>query len=104
MDSDGYIIRQDVLLVSLVGYLGDYVVTDTEALDMDLTVFIGHIFLAESIAGNISAFHTESEPFQNAIFRCLFDTDITNLSVMIKPFPASFSTITVLPSSLMEKA
>ena len=56
-----------ILLVGFVGHLRDHIITYAQSLDVNLTIFIGHKVLAESIAGDIRALHAEGETLQYAV-------------------------------------
>lgn len=73
-----------ILLVGFVGHLRDHIIADAQALNVDLTLFIGHKVLAESIAGDIRALHAEGEALQHAVIRSLFNADASGLCLVDK--------------------
>ena len=73
-----------ILLVGFVGHLGDHIIADAQPLDVDLTLLIGHKVLAESIAGDIRALHTEGKALQHAVIRSLFNADASGLCLVGK--------------------
>ena len=51
---------------------------------MDLTLLIGHKVLAEGIAGDIRALHTEGKALQHAVIRSLFNANASGLCLVDK--------------------
>lgn len=79
---NGHIGRQFVFLSSFVGHLGNHIITDTQALNVDLAVFIGHILLREGLTGDIRTLNLEGEALHDLILGGLFDADAAGLGIV----------------------
>ena len=86
---DGYsdIVRQDISLVGFVTNFGDYIVADTETVNVNFTVSVSHKFFGVMITADVSAFYLKGEAFNHAIFRSLFDSNAAGLRIIDKADP-----------------
>lgn len=73
-----------ILFVGFVGHLGDHIIADAQAINVDLPLFVGHKVLAEGIAGDIRALHAEGKALQHAVIRSFFNADASGLCLVDK--------------------
>lgn len=92
-----------ILFVGFVEHLGDHIIADAQAINVDLPLFVGHKVLAEGIAGDIRALHTEGKALQHAVIRSLFNANASGLCLVDKALSGLIFHDDGLPSSLMEK-
>lgn len=84
MDSNRNIRRKFVLLICLIADFGNHIIADAKTGNMNLTILVSNIFLAECVSGDIGTFNAEGKSFKHTILRGLFDTNISDLCFVDK--------------------
>ena len=82
VNRDGYIVGEHIRFSRVVCNLGNHIIADTQTIDIDLTVFIGHIGFGEGIAGNIRTFNAEGEALKLGVLGGFLNAEAAGLRLV----------------------
>ncbi len=84
VNCDGYIVGKHICLGRVICHLGDHIITDTQAIDIDLSVFVGYIGFGEGVTGDIRTLNAKGEALKLAVLGGFLNAETSGLSFVDK--------------------